>query len=317
MIREATVDDIREIHNIRMSVKENVLNNPLLVTDADYINYLMVEGKGWVYMLDNEIAGFAIVNTRENNIWALFVHPAHERKGIGKKLQHAMLDWFFTNSNETLWLGTAPNTRAENFYKKSGWRNLGLRENGEIKFEMTYPNWMKNKSIVTPRLILRQLSINDEKEIFILRSDEELLKFLDIPKASSLDDAHIFINKINNGIEKGEWFYWAITLNNHDRLIGTICLWNFSKDRTQAEIGYQLLKEYQGKGYMQEALQKILNFAFNKVKLKSIQAELSPRNLKSLKILERNNFTKKAFQIKQPEKESHDSVVYSLESTNR
>src|SRR5947207_1888531 len=61
----------------------------------------------------------------------------HEHKGIGKRLHDLMLDWYFSQTKETVWLGTAPNTRAEIFYRKSGWKETGRRANGEIKFEMT------------------------------------------------------------------------------------------------------------------------------------------------------------------------------------
>ncbi|WP_298265148.1 hypothetical protein [uncultured Lutibacter sp.] len=42
-------------------------------------------------------------------------------------------------------MGTAPNTRAEIFYRKSDWKKVGTHGKGEIKFEMTFENW-KNKS---------------------------------------------------------------------------------------------------------------------------------------------------------------------------
>ena len=230
-----------------------------------------------------------------------------------------MLKWFFTNSDKTLWLGTAPNTRAEKFYTHSGWQNCGLRKNGEVKFEMSYNAWVRNNPlktllfpvIKTERLILRKLSIFDDKEIFFLRSDDGGLKYLDIPKAETIADARKFISNINEGLELNEWFYWAITLINHDSLIGTICLWKFSSDRSEAEIGYQLLPEFQGKGYMQEAIQKIIEYSFIDLKLKKILAGLSPRNSKSINILERNNFIK-IEALENP----HDSVCYSLERRN-
>ncbi|MBC7862563.1 MAG: GNAT family N-acetyltransferase, partial [Bacteroidia bacterium] len=70
--RVALPEDFKELHRIRMAVKENVLNNPLLVTEADYIKYLTVSGKGWLCEVENEIVGFAIIDTDDKNIWALF-----------------------------------------------------------------------------------------------------------------------------------------------------------------------------------------------------------------------------------------------------
>ena len=88
------------------------------------------------------------IDQRHLNIWALFVHPDCEKQGIGNKLQHLMLDWYFTQTNNTVWLGTSPNTRAEQFYKKAGWKVIGTHGKGEVKFEMTKEDWDLNiKSI--------------------------------------------------------------------------------------------------------------------------------------------------------------------------
>ncbi|MES1220951.1 MAG: GNAT family N-acetyltransferase, partial [Bacteroidota bacterium] len=95
--------------------------------------------------VNNSIVGFSIIDVKEKNIWALFVHPDHEGKGIGKELQQLMLDWYFNRHDEKLWLGTAPGTRAENFYRRSGWKQAGLHGKGEIKFELSLSNWKETK----------------------------------------------------------------------------------------------------------------------------------------------------------------------------
>ena len=144
--REARTEDIPQIQVVRHTVKENVLSNPALVTDEDCEKYITVRGKGWVCEIDNVIVGFSIADLKENNIWALFLRPEHEGKGIGKKLHDVMLDWYFSQTKEAVWLGTAPNTRAEKFYRKAGWREVGIHGKGEIKFEMSYQDW-KNRSL--------------------------------------------------------------------------------------------------------------------------------------------------------------------------
>jgi GNAT superfamily N-acetyltransferase len=78
---------------------------------------------------------------QENNIWALFIDPEFEKKGIGQKLHKIMMDWYFSQTKETVWLGTDINTRAEKFYIKAGWTEVGLHGLTEIKFEMTYEVW--------------------------------------------------------------------------------------------------------------------------------------------------------------------------------
>lgn len=141
IFREAEIKDIEALMSVRMSAKENRLNNPALVTPKDNEEYLTIHGKGWVCDMDNEIVGFAIVGLTQRNIWALFVRPEYERMGIGRQLHNIMLDWYFNQTKEKVWLGTAPHTRAENFYRKSGWTAVGTHGKGEIKFEVTYHDW--------------------------------------------------------------------------------------------------------------------------------------------------------------------------------
>lgn len=143
IFREAEIRDIRQIQIVRHSVKENTLSNPDLVTDKDCEDFITRRGKGWVCEIDKQIIGFAIVDTKDNNVWALFLRPEFERKGIGSQLQKLMLDWYFNQTKNNVWLGTSPDTRAETFYRKSGWTEIGTHGKGEIKFEMTYNDWVQ------------------------------------------------------------------------------------------------------------------------------------------------------------------------------
>ena len=142
-IREAKIDDIVQIQAVRNSVKENTLSNPDLVTNEDCEEFITNRGKGWVCEIDQEIVGFSIADLKENNIWALFLRPEFEKRGIGKQLHDIMLDWYFEKTKTNVWLGTSPNTRAEKFYRRAGWTEIGVHGKGEIKFEMTYSNWTK------------------------------------------------------------------------------------------------------------------------------------------------------------------------------
>jgi GNAT superfamily N-acetyltransferase len=104
IFREAQLKDIPGMMDVRASVKENVLNNPSLATHKDYENYLMLFGKGWVCEVLDKVVGFAIAGLSKNNIWALFVCPEYEAKGIGHKLHNLLLTWYFKQTQ-----------------KKSGW----------------------------------------------------------------------------------------------------------------------------------------------------------------------------------------------------
>jgi GNAT superfamily N-acetyltransferase len=141
IFREAEIRDIKQMQFVRHAVKENVLSDPALVPDKDVEEYITNRGKGWVCEVDKQLVGFAIVDLIENNIWALFVHPDFEAGGIGKKLHQFMMDWYFLQTKEKIWLGTDPNSRAYNFYKMQGWKEVGMHGKMEVKFEMDFSTW--------------------------------------------------------------------------------------------------------------------------------------------------------------------------------
>ncbi len=143
--REATISDIPGLHAVRMSVHENILSNLSLATPEDYTRTLTKEGKGWVCESDSTIVGFAIVDTVKKNVWALFVHPQYEGTGIGSRLHKLLLEWYFSQDKEKLWLSTDADTRADRFYRKAGWKEVMRFAKNEVKFEMTYDEW-KNAS---------------------------------------------------------------------------------------------------------------------------------------------------------------------------
>jgi GNAT superfamily N-acetyltransferase len=139
--REAVLADIPQLSSVRLSVKENVLSNPALVTEKDYEEHLTTRGKGWVCEADGKIVGFAIGDLQKNNVWALFVQPGYEGKGIGRELLISLLDWYFENTDKPIWLSTAPNTRADKFYRHFGLTEAGKEPNGELRFELTAEAW--------------------------------------------------------------------------------------------------------------------------------------------------------------------------------
>ena len=160
----------------------------------------------------------------------------------------------------------------------------------------------------TERFTLRQLTLKDDNEILILRSYKEVNRYLDTPAAKTIEDAQKFINKINKSITKGESIYWAITFKSQQKLIGTICLWNISEDDAKAELGFELLPEFHGKGIMQEVLPIIINYGFETMKLNSIEGEVDPNNLKSIKLMERNDFIF--------DKRLKNTEIYSVQKPN-
>ena len=144
----------------------------------------------------------------------------------------------------------------------------------------------------TDRLILRQLVNTDDNEIFALRSDDNVNRYLDRQPSKSIEDARSFIQTVTENVRKNDSIYWAISLSG--KLIGTICLFEFADDNIKAEIGYELLPSYQGKGLMQEAASKVLEFGFQHIGLNSIEAYTHSENQNSTRLLEKLNFKKQS-----------------------
>ena len=174
---------------------------------------------------------------------------------------------------------------------------------------MSSPLFSSFPVLASERLSLRKLSINDSAEIFALRTDVRVNQYLDRSKPDNISKVIEFINLVNKGIDEGRSLYWAICLRDNPQLAGTICLWNFSADQKQAEIGFELSPAYQGMGIMQEAVSCVLEYACDTISLKVIDAFVHKENLKSIRLLEKNNF------LLQPDRSDEDNpslIVYSL-----
>lgn len=143
--------------------------------------------------------------------------------------------------------------------------------------------------LATERLRLRELSNNDAFEIFSLRSNDEINRYIARKKCIDIEEAKNFINKIRN-IPANETFYWAICTKENNTLIGTITLWNLNKGEESAEIGFELLPTYWNRGLMKEAAGSVLDFAFNVIHLKAIDGNVDENNLRSVQLLKKLEF---------------------------
>jgi len=139
VLRQAVASDIPGIQRVRKSVRENRLVSTV-ISDEDVRDAIETSGRGWVIDSQGEVVGFSIGNVNTGNIWALFVHPDHERRGYGRLLHDAMVEWLWSRHLALLWLTTEAGTRAQAFYERAGWRLVGRTEQGELRFEMRRPD---------------------------------------------------------------------------------------------------------------------------------------------------------------------------------
>lgn len=146
--------------------------------------------------------------------------------------------------------------------------------------------------LVTDRLRLRQLLISDDQEIFTLRTDSIINKILDRQLSLNIADARNFINTVKENVKKNVAIYWAITFSHQNKLVGTVCIYGFSEENGNCEIGYELLPNFEGQGIMFEAVEKVIDYAFNTIKVEKIEAFLHRDNQRSIKLLEKCSFKK-------------------------
>lgn len=155
---------------------------------------------------------------------------------------------------------------------------------------MANRNFTSFPVLVTERLTLRQLSITDQQNIFALRSDAEINKYLDREPSRTVEDAINFINKVNDNVKNNNSIYWVISLTDSKTFVGTICLFDFSNEKNSCEIGYELMTKFQGLGIMKEAAQVVLDYAIHTLKFKKVIAFTHRNNHNSTKLLAKLNF---------------------------
>ncbi len=147
----------------------------------------------------------------------------------------------------------------------------------------------------TGRLYLRQVHDDDAAAIFALRSNSNVMQFLDRPMATSIADAELLVKKIKESLERNEGITWGVCFKGDPHLVGTIGFWQITKEHFRAELGYLLHPNHQGKGLMQEAIEAALNYGFDVMQLHSVEANVNPLNNASIRLLERNNFLREAW----------------------
>jgi len=148
----------------------------------------------------------------------------------------------------------------------------------------------------TKRLTLREVNKKDLDNLFLLRSNKQAMQFIDKPLASNTDEIKAFIKLINKKTKDNETICWAITLKEKpEELIGTISFHRVELENHRAELGYMLMPQHWNKGLISEAIPKVIEYGFTKMKLHSIEGNINPNNALSRKILEKFGFKKEAY----------------------
>jgi ribosomal-protein-alanine N-acetyltransferase len=180
---------------------------------------------------------------------------------------------------------------------------------------------MPKKILKTPRLILRGVGDKktDLKDMIEGANNLEVSKWLlSVPYPYKKEDALFWIKHCKKGYKdkKGKSYEFAIELKEEKKYIGGFGLSKIDKYQGTATIGYWMNSKYHGKGYGSEALNAILNFAFNKLKLRRINAGVFVGNPSSGKLLEKFGAKQEGLKRKggvcEADGKIKDDLVYGL-----
>lgn len=150
----------------------------------------------------------------------------------------------------------------------------------------------KLPTIEAQRVTLRHLEESDTDSLFEIFSDPEALRYWSSPPFKERVEAEKLLAEIHDNFRQKELFQWGIARRSDDQIIGTSTLFRFDDQSRRAEIGYILNRRFWGNGFIGEALTALIGFAFEKMNLHRIEADIDPRNSASVNVVERLGFQK-------------------------
>ena len=169
-------------------------------------------------------------------------------------------------------------------------------------------------TLLAPRVKLRWMDSRDLDDLYAVYSDPEVVRYWSHTAWPHRDEASIYLEAIENGLQVGNLFQWGMALRGNDRVIGTVTLYAIDHAQGRAEVGFALAREHWGHRYGQEALTLLMEHAFHALSLRRIEADVDPRNLPSLRTLENLGFRREGYlrQRWQVAGELQDSVLMGL-----
>jgi len=142
----------------------------------------------------------------------------------------------------------------------------------------------------TERLLIRCLRIEDAAALLEILSDHETVRYWGRPAMSRLEEAEAYTQENLDWMAQGHCLYWGLEEAGSGKMIGTCALLRMDLSNRRAEVGYLLHRSYWRKGIMTEALKRVIQYAFEELRLHRLEADTDPENLSSIQLLERFGF---------------------------
>lgn len=150
---------------------------------------------------------------------------------------------------------------------------------------------MFTPKLETERLILRPIKIEDVDAIFnCWMQDEDVSRYMYWKASKDIKETQEFVQFELRNLENDKWNRWMILLKQTEEIIGT-CLIYFNDEENSWDISYNLGKEYWGKGYISEAMQRVMEYAINELTIKGCIAIHAIENPESGRVIEKLGFS--------------------------
>lgn len=166
----------------------------------------------------------------------------------------------------------------------------------------------------TEYLVLREIQSEDREALFAIFSSPQVIRYYGQEKLENLEQADDMKVTFEKMFEEKRGVRWGIERKETSGLIGTIGfhLWNAKHKR--AEIGYELLPDFWGKGYASEVVAEIVKFGFQTMNLTRVGAVVFTENTASAKVLTKNKFKVEGVlrDYMYQSGRAHDATVFSV-----
>ncbi|WP_298473171.1 GNAT family N-acetyltransferase [uncultured Psychrobacillus sp.] len=166
----------------------------------------------------------------------------------------------------------------------------------------------------TERLNLIEINEEHVASIYSIFSNEAVIQYYGMSPLTSVDQAAAMVKSFANGFEQKRSMRWGIVWQETGELIGTVGLNNLALHSKRTEIGYDLLPAHWRKGIVTEAVEAVIDYCFNELKLFRIGAVTFPQNKASFALLLKMGFEKEGV-LKgylYQDTESHDAFIFSI-----
>jgi ribosomal-protein-alanine N-acetyltransferase len=175
-------------------------------------------------------------------------------------------------------------------------------------------DWERLPTIEASRVILRWIAEEDVEALYSIFSDPEVMRYWSTTPLADRTAATALLKEIHEGFQRRTLMKWGVARRSDDLVIGTVTLINLDLTHRRAEVGYALGHAHWGNGYIHEALNALLGYAFGVLDLHRIEADVDPRNAASIRTLERLGFQREGYLRErwQVGGEIQDALFYGL-----